>query len=685
MISNTSAIGNALTRFCTATAFLTVSIWLFIYPAYAESRVALVVGNGTYHKVPTLPNPTRDATDISRALERLNFKVTQLTNASAAEMRKALVDFGRVTEGSEIAVVFYAGHGMEVSGENWLIPTDAELRSDTDVESEAVSLRSLNLQVSKARQLGLVILDACRNNPFAAKMQRSLRTRAVPRGLAPTEPTDNVLVAYAARDGTTANDGDGRNSPFTAALLRNIETPGLEISFLFRNVRDEVMSATKREQQPFVYGSLSKEAIYLKPLPTPAVQTTPGPTEAPATTEDEQVWKAIRTSRDTNLYEDFLKRFAYSPHAAGARQRLADLKSTQVAAVVQPAVRLPADQNAAGDIPRLLVGELHRVGCSRGINDGNWNIGAQRSLRLFNENAKTTFDTQVASLDALQAVRSKKGRVCPLTCERGYQAKGEDCVEIVCKVGFKVGDSNSCEKDDSKQPPSSSVQDEKRNLFTPEDAQRVAAMGTQLKLKMPPFAIGETKVDVPTSFRRYVGIWVLRDETGKDRQRMLILTEVSGSLVLGYHVYGPPGSRTNNGEPAGYVFIAGKISDKTLRFDSGKYPVEVRLSDANAMTMQFTNPDRRSKGSVFDLTPLWQMVPLVCKAGFKVSDDKTCQPNKSRGPSVRRTDPPQRESPTASTLPSTAGGSSMEDRYRACRKLVKGFARREACARTGSI
>jgi uncharacterized caspase-like protein len=232
------------------------------------------MGNGRYQKVPTLPNPTRDADDFSRALGRLNFKVTQVNDASAAEMRKAVIDFGRTTEGADMAVVFYAGHGMEMGGENWLIPTDAELRTDTDVESEAISLRSINLQVSKARQLGLVILDACRNNPFAAKMQRSLRSRAVTRGLAPTEPTDNVLVAYAARDGTTANDGDGRNSPFTAALLRNIETPGLEISFLFRNVRDEVMSATKRDQQPFVYGSLSKEAIYLKPaLVDPAVKS----------------------------------------------------------------------------------------------------------------------------------------------------------------------------------------------------------------------------------------------------------------------------------------------------------------------------------------------------------------------------------------------------------------------------
>jgi hypothetical protein len=226
--------------------------------------VALVIGNGAYEKVPELANPPRDAADIGRALERLNFKVTQLRNATAQEMRKVVVDFGRAAEGTDMAIVFYAGHGMEVGGENWLIPVNAELRSDADIESEAVSLRSISLQVSKARQLGLVILDACRNNPFATKMKRSLATRAVARGLAPTEPSDNVLIAYAARDGTTASDGDGRNSPFTTALLRHIETPGLEISFLFRRVRDDVMAATRREQQPFVYGSLSKEEIYLR-------------------------------------------------------------------------------------------------------------------------------------------------------------------------------------------------------------------------------------------------------------------------------------------------------------------------------------------------------------------------------------------------------------------------------------
>jgi uncharacterized caspase-like protein len=490
-------------------------------PVFATERVALVIGNGIYQKVPTLPNPPSDATDIGRALERLNFKVTQLTNASAAEMRKAIVDFGRSTEGSEMAVLFYAGHGMEAGGENWLIPTDAELRSDTDVESEAISLRSINLQVSKAHQLGLVILDACRNNPFAAKMQRSLRTRAVARGLAPTEPTDNVLVAYAARDGTTANDGDGRNSPFTTALLRNIETPGLEISFLFRNVRDEVMSATNREQQPFVYGSLSKEAIYLKPPATTTVQNPPALTEAPTSTEDGRFWQAIKTSTVAGLYEELLKRYPYSPHAIDARERLVELKSKQMASVAPPVASAPSAAAPTETIAKLSV-------------------------------------------------------------ER-----------------------------DSKMPISNSAEGEKRNLFAPEDAQRVAAMGSELKLTMPAFAIGDTKVEVPVSFRRYVGIWAGKVEKGEGRQKLLILTEaLSDGLVLGYYVYGPTakGSWDNN-TPAGYVSIAGKISDDALRFNSGKYPVEVRLNGANAMTMQLTNPDKKSKSSAIKFTPIWQLLP----------------------------------------------------------------------------
>jgi Caspase domain len=188
-------------------------------------------------------------------------------------MRRGLIALGRDAAGADMAAVYFAGHGMEISGENWLIPIDAEMKRDTDAANEAIGLQSVMLQVSSTTSLGLVILDACRNNPFAAKMHRSLALRAASSsGLGRIEPVGNVLVAYAARDGTTALDGDGRNSPFTTALLHNIETPGLEVTFMFRSVRDDVMDVTSNEQQPFVYGSLSRKAIYLAGQPSSADQ-----------------------------------------------------------------------------------------------------------------------------------------------------------------------------------------------------------------------------------------------------------------------------------------------------------------------------------------------------------------------------------------------------------------------------
>jgi hypothetical protein len=304
-----------------------LSLWtvlevsLFAHQAHAEKRVALVIGNGVYQKAPELPNPPHDATDITASLQRLGFLVRSVMNASFDDMRRALLDFGHQAADAEMAIAFFAGHGMEIGGENWLIPVDAELRTDTDVENEAISLKAVMLQVSKAHNLGLVILDACRNNPFAAKMQRSIRIRAVEHGFNRVEPTDNVLVAYAAKDGTTANDGDGRNSPFTSALLRNLETPGLEIRFLLASVRDDVIAATNHEQQPFVYGSLSKEIIYLK---TPSPITASGP--LPGLVADEIAWGFLKNTTDVEALRRFIGEFPTSARKAEAETRIAALK-----------------------------------------------------------------------------------------------------------------------------------------------------------------------------------------------------------------------------------------------------------------------------------------------------------------------------------------------------------------------
>ncbi len=271
-------------------------------PANTSTKVALIIGNGAYLDGPALPNPPHDATDIAAAFGRLSFSVRLLTDATYNDMKAALQQFSSQAQGSEMAVVYFAGHGIELGGENWLIPVDAKLDTDQSVEAGAITLNAIMQAVSGASKLGLVILDACRNNPFLIKITQptadnsinapgtggasttatTVATRSVGKGLsAPVEPTNNVLVAYAAKDGTTAADGNGRNSPFTAALLKYLETPGLEINFLFRDVRDDVIASTGSAQQPFTYGSLSKEAIYLKPVLSP---TPPAPKRIEAET-----------------------------------------------------------------------------------------------------------------------------------------------------------------------------------------------------------------------------------------------------------------------------------------------------------------------------------------------------------------------------------------------------------------
>jgi outer membrane protein assembly factor BamD (BamD/ComL family) len=309
-------------RIITAIAVLAVAI-TFSWSASAatQTKVALIIGNGAYKGVPELPNPTNDATAVAGAFLRLGFSVRLVTDASYDEMRRALLEFSQKARDSEMAVVFFAGHGIELGGENWLIPVDAELKTDLDTEQEAISLRSVMLMVSAASKLGVVMLDACRNNPFINKVKRSLATRGVTRGLSRVEPMNNVLVAYAARDGTTASDGSGDHSPFTTALLKHLETPGLEVTFLFRNVRDDVIAATGNEQQPFVYGSLSKEAIYFKPPPAVAAPMAP----------DQIAWSMLKETTDEAALKRFATQYPKSELRKDAEARIAALEAAQAA------------------------------------------------------------------------------------------------------------------------------------------------------------------------------------------------------------------------------------------------------------------------------------------------------------------------------------------------------------------
>jgi TPR repeat protein len=228
-----------------------------------ERRVALVIGNAAYQAVSGLANTTNDARAIADVLKADGFTSVRIAlDMTRASMIASLNDFQREADTSDWAVVYYAGHGLEVSGTNYLVPIDARLGDDRDIQDEAVSVDRILRAVENAKKLRLVMLDACRDNPFLKKMHRSIATRSISRGLAAIEPLGATLIVFAAKDGETAEDGAGNHSPFAASLIKRLQQPTIEINKLFRLVTSDVLKATGNQQRPFVYGSLPGEEDY---------------------------------------------------------------------------------------------------------------------------------------------------------------------------------------------------------------------------------------------------------------------------------------------------------------------------------------------------------------------------------------------------------------------------------------
>lgn len=527
------------------------STWLFSQPAFAEKRVALVIGNSAYKNVARLKNPANDAAAVVEMFKKAGFDSVDLRlDVSATDMRRALREFGNKTRDADVAVIYYAGHGIELDGTNYLIPVDAQLETDTDVLDETFALDRVLVAAEPAKQLRLVILDACRDNPFAKTMKRTVGSRAIGRGLAKVEPSSpNTMIAFAAKAGSTASDGDSKNSPFATALVNHLAKPGLDLRKAFGFVRDDVLKATNNAQEPFVYGSLGGDDVTLVPAtPVPAAAV---PTDQDATMQrnyefalqvgTKPVWDAFiekypsgfftalakaqrnklaaeaarvdatnkakaaqeeqtrlaiegaKAAEQTKAAEqakaterarvaaelakqaqeakvteaERLKATALAKAAEKEAERTKAAEETKVAAEAKTAavtkskeekvaaLTPPADksdQQAAVDLPRSLQSELRRVGCNTGSVDGYWNAAAQRSLDLFNKHAGMKLDVKVASVDALDAVRSKTARICPLICEDGYRADGERCTKITCRAGYSVGDDNTCEKIEVKKP-----------------------------------------------------------------------------------------------------------------------------------------------------------------------------------------------------------------------------------------
>jgi Caspase domain len=274
---------------------------VFASVAQAERRIALVIGNSAYRNASPLPNTINDANAIATLFRSVGFEVVSSRNElGVLEFKRAVRDFLITAETADIAVVYYAGHGIEVNGANYLIPVDAKLARDYDVEDEAVALDRIVWALQPVHRLRLILLDACRDNPFVARLQRSVSTRAAPKGgLGKLDDVSaDTLVAYAAKEGSVSYDGAGANSPFAAALLKHLTEPGLDVRIALGRVRDDVLRTTAGRQEPFIYGSLGGSIIPLVPSPVakaleamtmpnavappPVALATPAPLAAPA-------------------------------------------------------------------------------------------------------------------------------------------------------------------------------------------------------------------------------------------------------------------------------------------------------------------------------------------------------------------------------------------------------------------
>ena len=459
---------------------LIVATFLGCGAAQADKRIALVMANSAYKNVPQLSNPANDAALMADMFRRSGFdSVDVKLDLTVAEMRKALREFGGKARDADAAVIYYVGHGIELDGTNYLVPTDATLETDSDIMDETLPLDRVLFAVEPARQLRLVILDACRDSPFAKTMKRTSASRGIGRGLARVEPAGpNTMVAFAAKAGSTASDGDSKNGPFATALVDYLPKPGLDLRKAFGFVRDEVLRKTGYKQEPYVYGSLGGDDVPL--VPTKLSANGPGPDD-PGRRDYElalqvgtrDAWSAFLARYGDGFFAELAKgqlnriaaeeaRKVAAENAALAEQEKArtsaaganrpgqdkaaaeteaDDVQDKMAALSPPA----PSQSSETDLVKSVQAELRRIGCLARAADGNWDSASQRSLTLFNKYASTNLDVTSATVDTLQVLRARPSRVCPLMCDKGYKAEGDSCIKIACKAGFEATE-DGCRK-----------------------------------------------------------------------------------------------------------------------------------------------------------------------------------------------------------------------------------------------
>jgi uncharacterized caspase-like protein len=401
--------------------------------ALAERRVALVVGNSEYRNVAVLPNTVNDAQAIAALLKKAGFEIVEARqNLGVVDFKRALREFMMQAERADIAVVYYAGHGIEAAGNNYLIPVDARLASDYDAEDEAISLERVVQALQPAQRLRLVILDACRDNPFTPKMHRTVAVRAVASGLAKVEPlTTDTLIAYAAKAGSVSYDGSGPNSPFTAALLKYLAEPGVDIRIALGRVRDEVMKVTERRQEPFVYGSLGGATVALVAAPD-------------AKSDEQPAWMRDPNAvarRDYELAERIGTRAAWESFLAVHGTGLyADLARAQLAKLAAAAAA--EEEKRRGERDAAAAAERQKAEREAALEAERQAQARQEEERRKAEEAAAKPQREAAARATAQGDPAQQEAACKRDAERLERLRADPVPEEVAKLAREM----TCER-----------------------------------------------------------------------------------------------------------------------------------------------------------------------------------------------------------------------------------------------
>jgi uncharacterized caspase-like protein len=438
-------------------------------PAAAEKRVALVIGNAAYEHVPRLANPSNDAADMVAKLRALGFDVIEGIDLAKRDMEKSIRSFAEKLSGADVGLFYYAGHGLQVDQRNFLAPIDAELKSESDLDFEAVQLDLVLKQMVRNAHTSIVFLDACRDNPLAANLAQGSRSLAVGRGLARVEAAASMMVVYSTEPEKVALDGTGRNSPFTEALLRHIDTEGEGISDMMIDVRNDVLKATSGKQRPFESASLTGQ-FFFKPAAAGTADTSSETTAELASLRQEigrlqadqgallksqQEQLALlqnKLAEETKAAEQAgpqsspgapstpgrviavepaesgvsAPASAAAPGHASPPQAAAPTEGTKIAAAdskgaeetgpeaVKPSEPLLPAGVTREELAQDILSKLKSLDCYRGRVTGNWGDRSQDALDRFNRVSKLELPLEEPQPATLDALKGWKGPHCPI-------------------------------------------------------------------------------------------------------------------------------------------------------------------------------------------------------------------------------------------------------------------------------